>query len=382
MPLQTKVFGQIVNDLVSKWAGELQLSPSLVSGDPLLAIMQSVASQQLFLQALCEAVLKFARASTAEGEDLDSWLADFNFKRLPAIKAKGQVQFGLKIAKSTNTLIPLNKVIQVSGGAIQYKVVKDTSQTAWNEEQQGYVIVAGDSYATVTVESLTPGYAYNVQPGQLNEIASTITGVDTVFNVVAITNGLNAESDADCRNRFILYINSLSRNTRPAISAAIMSVQQGINFNLVENVDQNGDPRDGWFTVVIDDGSGDPPDSLLLKIQEAIEPVRGFTIGSNVVAATKVLVTAALNIRVKAGANAVQTQMNVQNKLVLYINQLLIGESLKVYKLIQIAFEADPNVIDVQVNSALVNGSEANLVPTIFEVIRTVPANVSVGLAS
>lgn len=379
MPLNLKTFEQIRSDLVSSWAAALGLSPSLTSGDPLLAIMESVGSQQIFLQSLCEAVLKYARASTAEGEDLDSWLADFNFFRLPATKAKGQVSFGVKIAKSTNTLVPVGTIIQVPGGAIQYEVVADPVQSGWNETLQGYVITAGSSYVVATVQALEAGYAFNAQPNQITQIISTATGVDTVINTLAITNGLDAETDEAVRNRFILYINSLSRNTRPAISAAILGVQQGINFNLLENIDQNNESRDGFFTVVMDDGSGNPPPELITKVQQAVDLVRGFTIAFTVVAAQKVLIGASMNIKINPNAIAMQVQANVQAAVTSYINSLLIGESLYLYKLIQVAIDADPNVLAVQVNSCKIDNVELDKIATGFQVIRTVPGNVAIG---
>lgn len=333
----------------------------------------------MFLQALCEEVVKFARASTAEGENLDSWCADFDFYRLPASKAKGQVRFSLSIAKDNQTLIPIGSIIQVSGGAIQYQVVADDLQTAWNEIAQAYIIPAGQTSCIATVEALNAGYAYNVQPDQLTKKVSTLTGVDAVTNIFAITNGLDAESDADFRNRFILYINSLSKNTRPSISSAVMSVQQGINFNLVENKDQNGNDRNGFFTVVVDDGSGSPSPELLDKVVKAVETVRGFTIAYTVVAAAMVSVTATLNVKSAPGSNATQVQTNVQKAIVAYINSLKIGESLYVYKLIQIAYSADPNVVAVQVNSAKIDNAELDRTITEYQVIRTVPASVTVG---
>ena len=57
--------------MLTAWAAPLGLSPSLVSGDPLLALVEADAAQDQFLQSLAKALIVFARASTAPGADLD-----------------------------------------------------------------------------------------------------------------------------------------------------------------------------------------------------------------------------------------------------------------------------------------------------------------------
>ncbi|HEY9678686.1 MAG TPA: baseplate J/gp47 family protein [Drouetiella sp.] len=379
MAPQTKTFKQIVTEAVAQWAVEQGLSPSLVSGDPLLALVQAFASQQMFIQFLCEQVLAYARASTATGADLDSWLADFGFSRLAAAKARGQVSFSTRSAKNSNTLIPAGKQIQVIGGFIQYQVVADPQQVHWDAAQNAYVLPTGQTSVIATVEAVNPGYIFNVQPGQLNQIIGNITNIDNVTNLSAISNGRDAENDVDVRSRFILYINSLSKNTRPAITAAIMSVEQGINFNLLENVDFNGNERDGFFTVVIDDGSGNAPDELLTQVATAVDQVRGFSIAFGVTRATSVSVNVTLNIRVSADATSVQVQSNVENAIVQYINSLKIGQTLFLYDLVELAKTADPAVVAVQVGSLSINNQGNDLTPTGFQVLRTVPANVVAG---
>lgn len=382
MPLNTKTLYQIVVEMVSEWAGELGLQPSLTSGDPLLALMQAVGGEQMFIQYLCQRVLKFARASTATGDDLDSWMGDFAFLREPAKQAVGQVQFFLNIAKLVNVSIPVGAIVQVPGGAIQYQVIADTTQTNYNAQLQAYVIAAGQTSIVATVQALLPGTAYNVQPNQISQVVSTVTGVDGVFNQFGIAEGSDAETDQAFRNRFILWINSLSKNTQPSIGAAIMSVQQGLDFVLLENIDSQGLARNGYFTVVVDDGSGDTPQLVLDNIALAVEAVRGFTISYIVVRATAVSASLQLNVYITAGANTGTVLANVQAAIVLYVNELAIGKSLYLENLGQIAKDADPNVIAVQVGSKLINSAAADLTATNFQIIRTQPVHVNIGIAT
>lgn len=377
MPLELKTFKELTSDMVAQWAAELKLSPSLTSGDPLLAIMHSVAINALWLQSLVYKVNKFARASTAEGEDLDSFMADFGFPRSPAVKAKGEARFSITQARSTNAEIPVGSKIQTVGGAIVYTVLADTTQSHYDPSKGSYQITAGSLYADVTVEAEIAGAAYNVQVGQLKQFSSTVVGVDSVSNLATISNGQDPETDAQYRQRFILWLNSLSKATYNAILSASLNIQTGLDVKLIENKDQNGVARDGYFTVVVDDGSGTPTIDLKQQITDAISPVRGFTIDFVVIGPEVLSPTIAISIKIKSSANEAETILAVQAAIVAYVNALKIGDSLSVYKLIDIAFNNE-NVIDVQVNSAKVNGSEANLTATEYQVIRTNAINTAV----
>lgn len=379
MPLTTKTFDQIVSDLCTAWAAEISLSPALVAGDPVLALMKAVGSQGLYLQFLVNLIYKFARASTAEGSDLDSWMADFGFARLAATYSTGKVTLSTKVAKPTTVVVPLGKTVQVNGGAIKFDIVADTNLTAWSPNQNSYVMPPGTLSIDVAVKAQVAGSSSNVQALQINQIANAITGIDTVANAQPLISGLDAESDKDYRARFILWINSLSKATKAALLSTILNVQQGLNVALLENTDVNANPRNGFFTAVIDDGSGATPGSLLTTIYNSLDAVRGFTIQHAVLAAVKVTVTIALNIKVATGANAVETQLAVQNAILNYVNTLKIGETLYLHKVTQIAIDASPNVLSVQPNSQLIDATEADRTCTVLQVIRTDAAHVTAG---
>ena len=157
-------------------------------------------------------------------------------------------------------------VVQTVGGAIQYQVVADSTQAAWNATLGAYVLAQGDTSITVTVQALVAGPTSNVIAGQLSQLATPVPGITVASNAAPITNGLPAESDNNFRARFVLWVNSLSKATQNAILAAVAGVQQGISINLLENRKSSNQTALGQFTAVVDDGSGDPPDSLLAAI--------------------------------------------------------------------------------------------------------------------
>jgi hypothetical protein len=382
MSLPTRTFQQYTNDAVVAWAAALNLNPTLISGDPLLAIMQATAANDIFLQNLALQLNQLARASTAVGGDLDTWMADFAASgfagRLPATMASGPVTLSVLAVRSTATSIPVGSIIQTSGGAIQYQLIADTAQAAYSAAAAAYILPAGQLSITATAQALIAGSASNVQAGQLGQLGFS-GGPDTVTNLAAITNGLDFESDAALRIRFINFINNLARATKGAILSAIANIQQGLNANVIENTKPDGTTQLGFFTTVLDDGSGSPPAALLLTAQNILDGIRAFTIQQTVVAPQIVPVTVQLNIRVSSTAIAGPIQLLVQNAIVNYINSVGIGQPIYFLKLIQVAIDASPgNVLTVQVSSELLNGGGVDLTPTGFQLYKTTLPQVAV----
>jgi len=62
------------------------------------------------------------------------------------------------------------------------------------------------------------GSSGNVQANTITLISAAISGVDTVTNALAFTNGIDAETDAALRARFQNYINTRCQATAAAIS--------------------------------------------------------------------------------------------------------------------------------------------------------------------
>jgi uncharacterized phage protein gp47/JayE len=364
--LPSKSLTQLVSDMVAAWAQQLGYQPTLPDGDPLLALMQATAAQAVFLQAQIQIVNGLTLASTRTGADLDEWMAQFDFERLGATAATGQVTFGKLSPAASQILIPPGVIVQTAGGAIQYMVVADASQPTWSATLNAYVLAVGQSSLTATVQAQTAGSAYNVTANQISQIASNLPGIDTVTNAAAITNGLNAESDTAFLARFVQYLNSLSKATYGAIVSAIQGVQQGLLYGLQENVDTGGNAHPGEFVATIDDGSGSPPSSLINSVQAALEAVRGFTILAETIAVTTVTATIVVVVRLAPGTVSATVNAAAAQAVMAAVNSQPIGGedgegSLLYISQIESAAAATPGVVAVQPNTTTINGSAADL---------------------
>lgn len=370
MTLPLKTISGLTSDMVAVWAAQTETSPTFSDGDALLAFWQSVASQLDFLQAQIQSVVFMSRAQTATGADLDTWMAQFNFVRLGSTFAAGQEQFIKLQPASTQVVVPVETIVQTVGGDIQYQVVADATQSAYSPDAGGYVLSAGQTVVTATVQAIVGGSASNVLANTLVQFGSSLPGIDQVTNPAPITDGVDGESDAAFRSRFVLYLATLAKATKAAILAAATGVQQGLSISLLENTTPAGTTQPGSFTVVADDGSGDPPASLLSSIFSAVDAVRAFSIQPFVTAPSAVQAAIVLSIHLDTTAVAVNVNVAVQNAVAAAVNSLSPGDTLYASSII-IAAAGVPGVAAVNPASVAINGLTTDLAAATGQEIRT-----------
>ena len=377
MTLPTKTIAQFVSDMQATFSGQTGFTGTFSSGNTLLAWWQSVSVQLDYIQAQVQIVLALARAQTSTGADLDSWMAQFNFFRLPATFASGQQQFSNAVAAATQINIPVGTVVQTVGGSVQYQLVADSTQSAYSSSLNAYVLPAGQTSVFGTVQALVGGSSSNVLASTLIQFGTNAPGISTTTNPEPITNGVDAETDAAFRSRFVLYLATLAKATKAAILAAAQSVQQGLLINLLENEEPDGTPLLGSFTVIVDDGSGDPPLSLLNSVFAAVDAVRAFSVQPFVSGPTQFIATISLMVHVTTGATAAAVITAVQNAVAAAVNDLAPGQTLYVSTI----FQAAIGVANVAAVGPVItiNGTQADLVPSAVQEVRTTVGNVTVG---
>ena len=301
------------------------------------------------------------RAATSQGDDLDTWMADFGLARMPPSKADGLVTFG-RYTQGFAALIPPGVVVATLDGAQNFIVQKDTTNAAWSDEQGGYVLAAGIAAVTVPAAASIAGAAGNVQAGAVGLLTQAVPGVDSVTNAAAFAGGLDAEIDADLRIRFQNFLATRGHATRQAVAAAIAGVRQGLNWTITEN------QPPGSFLVTVDDGTGAPTAELLSQVAAAVEPIR--PIGTNYAVQGPKLVTANVSITISttAGIKHVLVAAAVQEALRNEINTLPIGGSLALTRLAQWAYAVDPGILNV--TTMMLNNETMDLVAPADAVIK------------
>jgi uncharacterized phage protein gp47/JayE len=355
--LSTLAFTDIVRGSVAAiQAGATKLL-NFTPGSVLRAIVEAIAGVVLWLQGLIVYVLTLTRFATSVGSDADSWAADFSFTRLAAVPATGQVTF-TRFTTTTQSVIPFGLVLQSADGTQTFTVDNDPSNPAYNAGLGGFVMAPTVATLNVNVTASTPGSSGNVLANTITSMGQGVPGVDTVTNSSAFTNGVNAESDAAFRARFVLYIAALSKATKAAIESAIEDVQQGLQYTITEDTDYNSTYDLGFFYVVIDDGSGTPSTDLQNAVASAIEQVRALGIRFAVFAPVVTTVNVSMTITEATELDHATVVAAVGAALTSFINDLGLGNGLPYNQLAAVAFGV-PGVINA--SAILLDGTTADI---------------------
>ncbi|WP_172842562.1 baseplate J/gp47 family protein [Bradyrhizobium erythrophlei] len=347
------------------------------TGSTLRAIAEGFAGLFLWFQALVIQLLSAIRLSTSSGNDVDTWCADFmpvvpgtNSPRLPAQASTGVVTFSRFTAAPTSRFIAVGATLQTDDGSENFVVTANTTYATYSAALNGYTLAANVGSITVPVQCATPGSGGNVAAGTITVITTPITGIDTVTNGAAFINGFDSESDAALKARFVLYIASLRAGTEGAIGYAIVSIRQGMQYQIWE-------PGTGGYTqltVFVDDGSGAIPTATLTAAQVAAFGVKAAGPPMAVLAATEISANLTMTITTAPGYDHPTAVAQVYAAITNYINGIGLGTTpaagtLSYGKLYQIAFNASPGVTDV--TGYTLNGVLADLVPGAGQTIKS-----------
>ncbi len=372
LPLQN--FTTLVGNAVAAVQGSAAQLLDLTVGSTLRAVLEANASLALWLQWLIVQVLQMTRAATSVGPDLDTWVGDFSLTRLPAVAAAGQVTLARFVATAAASVAP-GVAVRTGDGLQTFTITADPTNPAWQAASSTYVLAAGVAAITVPVQAVTAGAAGDVQPGAISLIAAAVPGVDTVTNAAPLAGGVDAESDAALRARFQTFLATLSRATPLAIGSAVQATRQGLTWTLVENVATDGSSRPGGFIVTVDDGTGQPSAATLQAAAAAIEATR--PVGTTYAVRPPAIVSVSVELAVIVGAAASHATVaaNVAQALTTYVDGLAVGAALSYSRLVQVAYNADPNVTNVL--GVLVNGGTADIAAGSEGVIKLASAQVN-----
>ncbi len=350
---------QTYQQLLQRMSAAVQSSASqlidLSVGSVLRAVLEANASIGLWIQWLIVQTLGMTRAATSSGSDLDSWMADFFLTRQPATAAQGVVTFS-RLLTSVAILIPAGTQVKAASANVSFVVVADATNAAWQVGSNSYQLPAGISTIDLPIVAQTLGAGGNVTAGAITVLATAVPGLDSALNTYALSGGYDAETDAKFRARFQDYINSRSQATAAAVGYAIISLQQSLRYKLFENTAPTGAWLPGQFLVIVDDGSGQPGAALQSNVYEAVDKVR--PVGSSFVVRGPdvVPVTVAITLTAGGGSLDANTSTLVINAVTAYIDQLPIGATLSMTRLVEVAYRAGrflENISGVSINNTV-----------------------------
>jgi hypothetical protein len=366
--LNIKTFATLVRDQATAIQAKANALVDFTVGSILRSVSESNAGVGLWLESLILQVLALTRAATSSGTDLDSWVADYGLTRLSSTAAVGSVTYS-RFTPTTSALVPIGSRVQTSDFTQTFTVTVDTSNAAYDAAMGGYLIPATVASVTVPVVASAASSGSNVQANTVSVILDAILGVDTVNNSAAFTGGSDGESDGALRSRFVAYLASLARGTVAAIGYAISSVQLGLKYSILENVNHALVATPGNLTIIVDDGTGAPPTSLLNSVYQAVDLYRAAGITFGVFAPNIVTVGFSAIATVKTGYDVEAVKGAIGQVVTNYLNSIPIGTSVSYNRLIQVAFDASPGVGTL--TSVLLNGGTSDVAISVVQVAKS-----------
>lgn len=380
--LVTKSFSQIVGAVAAGMQGRITSRfLNFAIGSVLRGFAEAYAGVLLWIQKDALDIQKQTRLATSFGADVDSFVADFPLSgvaRLGAQPATVLCTFGRYTAGPAPVYVPVGGIVKTSDGTQSFQVYADTTNPAFDESYTapgasspagGYLMAPQVENVAAPVQSITPGTAGapgangNVGAGAIALIASSMPGVDTVTNVAAATNGIDAEADGSVKTRFALAVRGRGGGTVPAIQSAVANLRVGMQATVLEGQDINGNVAPGVCSVIIDDGSGNVSSAILSAAQTAVDRVRPAGMRVGVYAATERMATVVMTITTRPGYDHNTVVAKVSAALALFINGLGQGVTLAYFDLPAIA-KGVPGVLEVQPGNYLLNGGTTDMVGT------------------
>jgi hypothetical protein len=142
----------------------------------------------------------------------------------------------------------------------------------------------------------------------------------------------------------------------------VLGLKIGAACALTENHDYNGTYHPGFFYAVVDDGTGSPSSDFLASAANAIDAVRPFTVQFGVFAPIDLTANVSMSAVIASGFDPVATKAAARSAVLAYLGTLTLGQSLAYTRLLQIAYDASPGIVNI--TGLTINGGTSDLAAT------------------
>lgn len=347
MPLFAKTYQELVSDSITDLATNTNLT-RLSAGGKARSILETVSKRLETAYDVFDINLARAFVSTAGGQYLDLIGALVGVTRQAAraasVDTELQVQkfyvdtgtFG-DINSGSNILVPLGTIIstKANGTGVAYRTIEDVS------------LLASDSSAFVAIEAVMPGAGFNVGAGALtyHQISSYTDYLNRTLkttNAYAIANGRNFEDDTNFRYRISNQVLAAEAANLTAIRLAALSTP-GVADVIIKPLYRGI----GTIGVIIQSTTPTVSNTLIEAVRAKILQVAAM---GDIVLVKKPKETGfTMRTTVFYSKQLTDDEMTdiedaMNSFIVDYVNNLAIGESLFVNRLIASLFSVDPSI--------------------------------------
>jgi uncharacterized phage protein gp47/JayE len=251
MAFTPRSFPDILERMINRVVARTDLT-DINDGSSLKQVLAAAAREDDDQYFQMVKLLEVFDIKTATGDDLDERAKDFNpalISRRAARKATGTVVFSR--TGTTGTIsIPIGTQVQVPASGSQEAITFTTTAA-------GQILNGFSSSSAVAIEADEAGEDGNVAGGAISGFVSKPTGVDTVTNASALTNGQEKESDDNFRDRLLAQLKALPRCHVFGLESAALAVEDTVSgksvsyAKVIEDVFNRGN-----VSLYVDDGNG------------------------------------------------------------------------------------------------------------------------------
>lgn len=184
-------------------------------------LIRNAAWDEAYIWELAESVYMSPFVNSAEGTGLDAVGQYLTITRRPATKSKGIITvFG-----RAGTLVPAGFRVATPSG-----VEFITLELAY---------IGDNGQVEIPIESVIAGKNTNAQSEEINQIVNPTFGIDRVTNRNYTEGGMNVETDEEFRLRYKKSYSRVGGSTVPAMTAALLDINEVVDCEVRENVTMN-----------------------------------------------------------------------------------------------------------------------------------------------
>lgn len=281
---------------------------------------------------------------TATGTDLERRVADYGIIRKLSTYASTSVTIGGVVGSAIN---------------IGDKVASDNLNYSFTEAK----VIDGTGSVTVNVECDTPGVIGNVIIGAIKYFPITIPGLISVTNLVAVSDGYEAESDDSLRQRYYEVVRSPGTSGNPAAYLAWAESVTGVGgakvfplWDITNGMNGNGSVK----VTIINSNERAADVDLIDSVAAYIETVRPIGATVTVVSASEKAISITVTLTIDTNNYTLEVTIQaIKDALTAYFATLAFNATYISYaKIGNLLFDV-VEVLDY--SDLLVNGGTINI---------------------
>ena len=276
-----------------------------------IAIRLKVLAGEIYnMQTTVEWLKRQLFPSTATGVFLDRFAAQRGLTRNAAVKARGQLRFGVAELKDNVVTIPRGTVVSTDDEIPVRLYTTEDSE------------IPPDTYSVlVPAEAEQAGYRGNIKVGTAVVPVSVPSEVDTITNTSAFIGGADEESDTTLRARIQNSYVSCPNGMNAAFYIDLVKQVDGISKAGVVSKPRGA----GSVNIYIADTEGNATDAQLLEAQLLVNAQRELNVDAVVTRATGLEYDLSVRVAKKESYSSAEVVSMCTDAFEDYVNTIPIG---------------------------------------------------------